>query len=218
LCGGKTGACRFAGKWQRDGWRFAAASPRDLLARQLSTSAEAGALVLGGEAAPSVLDRPELWAEVSDPLQGLMHLDFVGYLPDDILVKVDRASMAASLEARAPLLDYRVAEFAWRLPRDLRVDARGGKRILRGVLDRYLPPALTERPKQGFSVPIAAWLRGPLKDWAEDLLAEDRLNRRGLFDAPQVRRLWDQHRTGWRNHTKLLWAILVFQMWDEAYG
>src|SRR3546814_8273896 len=87
-----------------------------------------------------------------------MHLDFVGYLPDDILVKLDRASMAASLEARCPLLDYRVAEFAWRLPRDMRIDAKGGKRILRDVLARYVPPALTERPKQGFSVPIADWL------------------------------------------------------------
>src|SRR3546814_4250775 len=103
-----------------------------------------------------------------------MHLDFVGYLPDDILVKLDRASMAARLEARCPLLDYRVAEFAWRLPRDMRIDAKGGKRILRDVLARYVPPALTERPKQGFSVPIADWLRGPPQGWAEAYLETGR--------------------------------------------
>jgi asparagine synthase (glutamine-hydrolysing) len=146
-----------------------------------------------------------------------MHLDFVGYLPDDILVKLDRASMAASLEARCPLLDYRVAEFAWRLPRDLRVDAKGGKRILRDVLARYVPPALTERPKQGFSVPIAGWLRGPLKAWAEDYLAEERLRRQGLFEPAQVRLMWEQHRSGWRKHTKLIWAMLVFQTWADEY-
>jgi asparagine synthase (glutamine-hydrolysing) len=100
----------------------------------------------------------------------------------------------------------------------MRTDDKGGKRILRDVLARYLPPALTERPKQGFSVPIAAWLRGPLKDWAEDYLAEDRLARQGLFDPGEIRRLWDQHRRGWRNHTKLIWAVLVFQMWTDEYA
>ncbi len=216
--GGRARWLKDVAKWERDGWRFAAETPRDLLARFLSTGARPEALLRGGDSAPSVLDRPQDWAEVDDPLQGLMHLDFVGYLPDDILVKLDRASMAASLEARCPLLDYRVAEFAWRLPRDLRVDGKGGKRILRDLLARYVPPALTERPKQGFSVPIAAWLRGPLKDWAQDLLAEDRLQRQGLFEPAEVRRLWDQHRSGWRNHTKLLWAVLVFQMWADEYA
>src|SRR3546814_5564293 len=118
-----------------------------------------------------------------------MHLDFVGYLPDDILVKLDRASMAARLEARCPLLDYRVAEFAWRLPRDMRIDAKGGKRILRDVLARYVPPALTERPKQGFSVPIADWLRGPLQGWAEDYLAEGRLRRRSEEHTSELQSL-----------------------------
>lgn len=209
---------RVAAKWERDGRRFAAASPRDLLARYLSAGASPQALLRGEVPAPSVLDRPEVWAEVTDPLQAMMHLDFIGYLPDDILVKLDRASMAASLEARCPLLDHRIAEFAWRLPRGLRVDGAGGKKILRDLLARYVPPELTERPKQGFSVPVAAWLRGPLKDWAEDYLAEDRLARQGFFEPAEVRRLWDQHRTGWCNHTKVLWAMLVFQMWLDEYG
>lgn len=212
-----TGWRRLGSKWERDGWRFAADSPRDLLARQLSSVARSHALLLGGQSAPSVLDQRCLWAKVEDPLQGLMHLDFIGYLPDDILVKLDRASMAASLEARCPLLDYRVAEFAWRLPRAMRVDSKGGKRILRDVLARYVPPALTERPKQGFSVPIAAWLKGPLKDWAEDHLTEAHLKRQGLFDPSEVRRLWTQHQTGWRKNTKLIWAILAFQTWADEY-
>lgn len=210
-------ALRLGSHWERDGLRFSAATPRDLLARQLSTLERPHALLVGGAPAPSVLDRPGEWARVSDPLQQLMHLDFVGYLPDDILVKLDRASMAASLEARCPLLDYRIAEFAWRLPREMRVDKQGGKRILRDVLARYVPPSLTERPKQGFSVPVAEWLRGPLRDWAEDYLTEERLARQGLFEPAQVRRLWDQHRSGWRKHTKVVWAILAFQMWAEEY-
>ncbi|MGI9493446.1 MAG: asparagine synthase (glutamine-hydrolyzing) [Geminicoccaceae bacterium] len=212
-----TGWRRWGSKWERDGLRFAADCPRNLLARLLSTTGQSDALLVGGQPAPSVLDLRCQWADVQDPLQGMMHLDFIGYLPDDILVKVDRASMATSLEARCPLLDYRVAEFAWRLPRAMRIDSKGGKRILRDVLARYVPPALTERPKQGFSVPIADWLKGPLNAWAEDHLAKAHLERQGLFDPSKVRRLWDQHRTGWRKNTKLIWAVLMFQMWADEY-
>src|SRR3546814_16762536 len=99
----------------------------------------------------------------------------------------------------------------------MRYDGEGCKRILRGVLARYVPPALAERPKQGFSVPIADWLRGPLQGWAEDYLAEGRVRRQGLFEPAQVRRLWDQHRSGWRKHPKAPWAVLVFPMWAGAY-
>ncbi len=214
---GFAGWQRLGSTWERDGLRFAAGSPRDLLARQLSSVAKAHTLLQGGQPTPSVLDRKDLWAKVEDPLQGLLHLDFIGYLPDDILVKLDRASMAASLEARCPLLDYRVAEFAWRLPGAMRIDSKGGKRILRDVLALYVPPTLTERPKQGFSVPIAAWLKGPLREWAEDHLAEAHLQRQGLFDPSEVRRLWTQHQTGWRKHTKLIWAVLMFQTWADEY-
>src|SRR3546814_18447554 len=122
--------CRERGgsRWGRDGWRFAAGSPRDLLARRLATLARAHDLLVQGQAASSVLDAPGEWAQVGDPLQALMHLDFVGYLPDDILVKLDSASMAASLEARFPLLEYRVADFAWRLTRAIRTNGRAAWR------------------------------------------------------------------------------------------
>ena len=113
-----------------------------------------------------------------EPLQAMMYLDFAGYLPDDCLVKVDRASMAASLEVRCPLLDHRVVEFAWSLPLSYRVDDGGAKRVLKSVLERYLPRTLFERPKRGFGVPLGAWLRGPLRGWAETLLDERRWRRR----------------------------------------
>jgi len=131
----------------------------------------------------------------------------------DILVKVDRATMATGLEARSPILDTSITEFAWTLPEPYLIDQRGGKRILRALLDRYIPATLTNRPKRGFGVPIDEWLRGPLRDWAEELLSVQKLNEYGYFDPESVRRLWNQHQCRWSNHASVLWSILMFQTW-----
>ncbi len=154
---------------------------------------------------------------LASPFQQMMLDDFAGYLGDDILVKVDRASMAVNLEVRSPFLDHRVVEFAWSLPLDFRASPTGGKRVVRELLARHLPRPLFERRKQGFSVPVAEWLRGALRPWAEDLLAPERLRRQGLLDPDAVQRVWRQHQCGWRNHHNLLWSILMFQAWEDAW-
>ena len=148
-----------------------------------------------------------------DPERFMMFTDSVMYLPDDILTKVDRASMAVGLEVRVPLLDHRVYELAWRLPLDYRVGGGVTKRLLRRVLYRHLPRALVDRPKMGFSIPLAAWLRGPLKDWAGDLLEPARLREEGIFDWKAVQVKWEEHRTGKREWGALLWDVLMFQAW-----
>ena len=149
-------------------------------------------------------------------LAEMMLHDQVSYLPDDILVKVDRAAMAASLESRAPLLDHRIAEFSWRLPAHHWHHAGKGKQIVRRILDRYVPRSLVERPKQGFGIPVSEWLRGPLRDWADDLLARDAVQRDGLFDATPIVAAWDEHRRGTRNWASSLWPVLMFQAWRAA--
>jgi len=149
-------------------------------------------------------------------LADMMFRDQVSYLPDDILVKVDRAAMAASLETRAPLLDHRVAEFAWQLPTNCWQRDGQGKWIVRQVLDRYVPRPLIDRPKQGFAVPIAEWLRGPLRDWADDLLSPDALRHDGIFRAEPVLKTWKEHRDGTRNWAPSLWHLLMFQAWRRG--
>jgi asparagine synthase (glutamine-hydrolysing) len=148
-----------------------------------------------------------------DRTSRLTYWDMSEYLPGDILVKLDRASMAVSLEARCPLLDHRVVEFAWRVPSSAKVKRGQGKWVLRQVLGRYIPEALFERPKQGFNVPVGAWLRGPLREWAEDLLAPARLQPQGLLDTARVQTCWAQHLSGHRNRACELWAILMVQAW-----
>lgn len=155
-------------------------------------------------------------AGLSDPIELLQLADQLQYLPDDILVKVDRASMAASLETRVPLLDHRVAEFAWSLPPTMKADGGPGKAILRTLLARHVPPALFERPKQGFCMPVDEWLRGPLRDWAEDLLGESRLRSQGMLDVGIVRTAWDQHLTRRMNNQSPLWGVLMFQAWLDG--
>ncbi len=143
----------------------------------------------------------------------MMYLDMMLYLPDDILAKVDRASMAVSLEARVPFLDHRLIEFAWRVPFKYKFRDRQGKWILRQVLYRYVPKSLVERPKTGFGIPIEYWLKGPLRDWAENLLDKDDLNKQGFFDPSLVQKMWDEHKEGKRRWHVQLWRLLIFQMW-----
>jgi asparagine synthase (glutamine-hydrolysing) len=145
----------------------------------------------------------------------MMYFDQISYLPDDILTKVDRASMAVSLEAREPLLDYRLVEFAWTLPLSMKIRAGKGKHILRRVLDRYVPQALIERPKMGFGIPLEALLRGPLRDWAESLLDPATMRSQGFLDVAPIRAKWDDHLAGKGEWKHYLWAVLMLQAWLE---
>lgn len=145
----------------------------------------------------------------------MMAMDSLGYLPGDILVKVDRAAMSSSLETRAPLIDRRVVEAAWRLPRQLRVSGHIGKIALRHLIDAYVPRSVMERPKQGFAIPLDQWLRGALREWGEALLAPDQLARSEIFDPQRVRNLWLSHQSGHRNAGSALWSILMFLAWQE---
>jgi len=172
-------------------------------------------LVRGASEPPTLLQGRTPALPGLDGIQRMMALDLLTYLPDDILAKVDRAAMSVSLETRVPFLDHRVVEFAWSLPQSLKLRDGVGKWVLRQVLYRHVPQALIERPKMGFGVPIGSWLRGPLRDWAEHLLAEPRIRREGYFDPLQLRSKWQEHLSGQRNWQYHLWDVLVFQSWLE---
>ncbi len=179
---------------------------------------EPASLVLGSREPETPANQPKLWLDCGAQELRMMHLDQVTYLPDDILVKVDRAAMAVSLETRIPLLDHRVVEFAWSLPLSMKIRGDQGKLALRGILYRHVPRGLLERPKMGFGVPIDLWLRGPLRDWAEGLLDEGRLRREGFFDPAPIREKWTEHLSGQSNWQYLLWDVLMFQAWHEHQG
>lgn len=173
-------------------------------------------VVLGaGEVPPPLSDRSR-WPGGLDAIERMMYFDQVSYLPDDILVKVDRASMAVSLEAREPLLDHRLVEFAWTLPLSMKVRNGAGKWILRELLYRRVPRELIERPKMGFGAPVGDWIRGPLRDWAESLLDAGRLRREGLLDAAAVSEMWGSHVSGRGEWQHYLWTVLMFQAWLDA--
>jgi asparagine synthase (glutamine-hydrolysing) len=175
-----------------------------------------GDIVICGHEPPTILTNGNDLDLVAEFENQMMYLDAMSYLPDDILVKVDRAAMGVSLETRVPFLDHRVVEFAWRLPLDLKIRNGQGKWILRQVLNKYVPQKMIERPKTGFCVPIDSWLRGSLKKWAEALLDEDRLKREGYFNPVPIRQKWAEHLSGQRNWQYDLWDVLMFQAWLES--
>ncbi len=174
-------------------------------------------IVNGGNEPPSIIGSPEAKRVVPDYVERMQYLDTLTYLPDDILTKVDRASMSVALEARVPIIDHRVVELAWRFPDRMRFRDGKSKWILRRVLRRFVPDTLTDRPKMGFGVPVDHWLRGPLRDWAENLLSEAALTRDGLFNCEVIRTRWAAHLEGRENWQYSLWTIITMQAWLENY-
>jgi len=174
---------------------------------------EDGLVVNDKAALITKLDNNDIVSGIVDFEHRMMLLDSLTYLPDDILTKVDRAAMGVSLETRIPFLDYRVAELAWRLPLDTKINNGETKWPIRQVLYKYVPKVLIERTKAGFAIPVGQWIRGPLREWAADLLNEERIRREGYFNPELVQQLWQQHLSGKYDWTPRLWAILMFQAW-----
>lgn len=189
-------------------------SPDELYWRFSSNWDQPRQVVIDGREPPAFHTSPENAQLLPEFAQRMMYIDFNTYLPDDILVKLDRASMAASLEGRVPFLDdHRVVEFAWRLPLEMKIRSGKGKWILRQVLYRYVPQEMVERPKMGFGVPIDSWLRGPLRDWAENLLDEKRLQTEGYLNPGPIRKRWTEHLQKQKDWHYPLWYVLMFQDW-----
>lgn len=172
-------------------------------------------IVIGANKVSTLLSESTKWPKVDTLEEWMMAIDAQQYTVDDVLVKVDRAAMANSLEVRFPMLDHRVVEFAWQLPLDMKIRNGTGKWALREVLYCYVPRELIERPKKGFSIPLGEWLRGPLKEWAEPLLSEQRLQEEGYFKPKEIRKVWNEHLQGQTDHSGKLWSILMFQSWLE---
>ncbi|AGE25019.1 asparagine synthase (glutamine-hydrolyzing) [Pseudomonas poae] len=175
--------------------------------------ADPASVVIDGKEPKTIFTDSSRWPQTNSFEHWMMAMDAQTYMSDDIMVKLDRATMAASIEGRVPLLDHRIVELAWRMPLDLKIRNGQGKWLLREVLYRHVPKELIERPKQGFGIPLDSWLRGPLRDWAEELLSEDRLRSEGYFHAEPIRHKWAEHLSGKKNWQHHLWDILMFQAW-----
>ena len=188
----------------------------DMYIRQITHWPDAASLVIDGAMPTTAVTDRACWADVEDFTDQMMYLDGISYLPDDILTKVDRASMAVALEARVPILDHRVVAFAWRLPQATKMQGGTGKLPLRRILERHVPTDLIDRPKMGFAVPLHDWFRGKLRDWLESLIDERRLKQEGFFDPKPIRAAWADHLSGRRNRQHELWDVAMFQAWHEA--
>lgn len=203
-------ASHSAWKLERYGHYLAAQSHDDFYDVQMSPRLDVHKLVVASgdelQACDSTLSRGSLFDR-------MMYTDGRVYLPDNILVKVDRASMAVSLESRIPMLDHRVVEFAWQIPLSMKVEGGVGKQPLRNILRKYVPERLFQRPKMGFGVPLGDWLRGELRDWAEDLMSVERLRRDGLLNPVRARRQWNQYLSGGSVSDDAMWQLLMFQAW-----
>ncbi len=195
---------------------ISSANKTDIYSNLVSHWKTPSSIVLGSKEPITALSDTGIWSQFPDMYNAMMYTDMISYLPDDILVKVDRAAMAVSLETRVPFLDHRVVEFVWSLPLSLKIRNGQGKWILRQVLNKYVPKELIERPKMGFGVPINAWLRGPLREWAEALLNEERLRQEGYFHPEPIRQKWHEHLSGVRNWHYCMWDVLMFQAWLES--
>ena len=195
---------------------LAAKDAADMYRTLVSHWAQPSQVVVDAEEPLTLLTDRATWPALPTLTEQIMYLDAVTYLPDDILAKVDRASMGVSLEVRVPLLDHRVFEFVCSLPLNFKVAGGSGKRVLRAVLRRYVPAELTERPKSGFSIPLAAWLRGPLRDWAESLLDPTRIAADGLMQPEPIRRAWTEHLSGRSNNAYQLWDVLMLNAWIDG--
>lgn len=194
---------------------LAVESPEVMYHQLVSHWKEPSRVVCGAYEPTTLLTDSSKPRELPDFTQQMMYLDSLTYLPDDILVKVDRAAMGVSLETRVPFLNHRLIEFSWRLPLSLKIRNGEGKWLLRQVLYKYVPKELIERPKMGFGIPIDSWLRDPLRDWADALLDEKRLREEGFFNPQPIREKWAEHLSGSRNWQYLLWDVLMFQSWLE---
>jgi asparagine synthase (glutamine-hydrolysing) len=194
---------------------IAAENPNAMYQNLVSHWSNPDSIVLNSREPNTILSNASIMPNLFDVEQRMMFLDTVTYLSDDILTKVDRASMFVSLETRVPMLDHRVVELAWRLPLSMKIKNGQGKWILRQLLQKHVPKKLTDRPKMGFGVPIDSWLRGPLRDWAELLLDPSRLSQEGFFNSKAVREKWDEHISGKRDWQHHLWDVLMFQAWLE---
>jgi asparagine synthase (glutamine-hydrolysing) len=188
-------------------------NPRELYGAMISHWEDPAFLVKGLQSVPDLAQARNYWEKIPDFRNKMMYMDTATCLPDDILTKVDRASMGVSLEARVPILDHRVVEYAWKVPVGMNFGKGTNKRLLRKILYKYVPRELIERPKMGFGVPIETWLRGPLRDWAENLLSEQRLSREGFLNPSPIRQKWKEHLSGKRNWQYCLWGVLMFQSW-----
>ena len=192
-----------------------AEAPESLHLEMVSHWKQPAEIVLGAQEPLTAVTDHRRHLPVAEYEPRMMYIDSLTYLPDDILVKLDRASMAVSLEARVPFLDHRLVEFSWHVPLAWKIREGKGKWLLRKLLQKYVPPALTERPKMGFGVPIDVWLRGPLREWAECLLEEKRMKDDGFFDPQQIRTKWEEHQRGTGQWEFFLWDVLMFQAWLE---